>query len=81
LAEADLRLEYAFSAKKRPDVTQRITGPIDLDSAFLMVKPTEEKIKPLAQRIHDVYHPKLEELHWLIAERTLLYEKILKEKG
>jgi FHA domain-containing protein len=80
LAEADLRLEKAFSAKNRPLITQRIKGPVELVAGLLIEKPTEDKIRDLAKHIHEKYSPSLEDLHWLLAERTLLYEQVLTKK-
>lgn len=40
-----------------------------------IIKPSEEEIKDLAERIYDE-HPEKSKLHWFIAEKTLLLDEI-----
>lgn len=38
-------------------------------------KPSHEEIKPIAQKLYE-HHPERSKLHWYIAEKTLVFEKL-----
>ena len=40
-----------------------------------IISPSHEEIKPIAQKLYE-YHPERSKLHWYIAEKTLVFEKL-----
>ncbi|MFX0101074.1 MAG: lipopolysaccharide biosynthesis protein [Candidatus Hodarchaeota archaeon] len=79
LAEITLKIKDVIIRRPFGPVT-RVRGEIELNVDFLNDKPNKGKIQRLAEEIHDHYHPTLEELHWLIAERRTIYNFLKRQK-
>jgi len=74
-AESELRLQNSYVSEQ-----DSLRGPhpegIKLFPGKIVEQPDPEAIKTLAEEISQK-NPRLEELHWFLAERKYLYNKIL----
>lgn len=71
-AEAELRLAKAYITK--PDAT---CTSVKIDTTKIVDKPAVDDIKKLAKEIQ-AQKPKLQDLHWFLAERRYIYDAVKK---
>ena len=72
-AEAELRLAKAYITK--PDAT---CTSVKIDTSKIVDKPAVDDIKKLAKDIQ-ASKPKLQDLHWFLAERRYIYDAVKKK--
>jgi hypothetical protein len=72
-AEAELRLSKAYITKLDATCTS-----VKIDTSKVLDKPAVDDIKKLAKEIQ-AQKPKLQDLHWFLAERRYLYDAVKKK--
>jgi putative heme degradation protein len=71
LAEAELRISQAFITKV--DASGR---HVKIDKTKIVDKPSESDIKVRAKALAS-HWPRLQDVHWFIAERQYIYDKVM----
>ena len=72
-AEAELRLAKAYITKLDATCTS-----MKIDTSKVVDKPAVDDIKKLAKEVQ-AQKPKLQDLHWFLAERRYLYDAVKKK--
>jgi hypothetical protein len=73
-AEAELRLKKAYTSEEDSPSGPHANG-IKIDPCLVEDSPSQDDIKAQAEQIA-AKNPNIDELHWFLAERKLLYNKV-----
>jgi hypothetical protein len=75
LAESELRLAPAYdSPRLTPSSLAELGNVIQINPSNIMRQPSEDDIRDLAGKIAQA-SPRMDELHWFIAERNFIFEQ------
>jgi hypothetical protein len=75
LAESELRLVPAYdNPRLTPSSLADLGNVIQIDPASIVRQPGEDEIRDLAGKIAQA-SPRMDELHWFIAERNFVFEQ------